>query len=127
MSEKGAAKLEKFCPNCGAPVSPDKGNCSYCGALLPGITATLAKEKEAKEVREFKRGALNDFLDHLNERKKISKEYKLELDARKREEREREAEEKRKKEQRDTRTSIIGLMFLVALLILFIVYMESRY
>lgn len=39
-------RIEKFCPNCGAPVNPKKPKCEYCAAVLPGVIAHLEKEKE---------------------------------------------------------------------------------
>lgn len=40
--------VEKFCPNCGAPVDLSGDNCKHCGSFLPGI-ALYRKEYVLKE------------------------------------------------------------------------------
>ena len=68
--------LEKFCPNCGAPISADRDKCLYCGTFLPGIANKLRMEKSEVESRQLKRDIVNgvlSFMEDTRDRKAVEK------------------------------------------------------
>lgn len=66
------AKVEKFCPNCGGPVSFDSDRCAHCGSFLPGI----AMHKKLFDLKE-KEIRAND--ENFVAEKELELNHQLEL------------------------------------------------
>lgn len=87
-------RVEKFCPNCGAPVNGNKPRCEYCESFLPGIAASIQKKKEMDMDKAIK--------TMENRHKERMKQLETEKEAKKRED----------------KKAILGLIFAILVLIL---------
>jgi len=78
-SNQAELKVEKFCPNCGAPVSGDSSNCKYCGAYLPGLAMAIEKTKSINAKTNLKQSIVDKAFDYLNDKAKREDEKREEI------------------------------------------------